>query len=314
MTRPDVLALVSLRERELAIIGDRYTIHDGAGDAGTATRERLRPEVRAVLTNGSTGYTDADMAATPRLGLVCVSGAGLDNIDLAAAARRGILVANTSGANAPSVADHALGLMLALARRIPGYDRLVRDGGWKDRRGAPPGQISGRRLGIIGLGHIGERIARRATAFDMRVGYLNRRRRTDVPYEWHDSSVGLAGTSDFLVVSAAKGPTSTGIVGRAVLDALGAGGFLINVSRGDLVVTEELIAALREGRIAGAGLDVFDDEPRVPAALRDLPNTVLTPHVGGQSPESVRARCERILANLDAYFTHGTAATPVRPS
>jgi lactate dehydrogenase-like 2-hydroxyacid dehydrogenase len=268
-------------------------------------------DVRAVITNGRVGLSADEIAALPQLGIICASGAGYENIAVEAASSRGIVVTHSPGGNAPAVADHALALMLAVARNIVGLNRLVAQGGWRDAH-VLPDQIAGRRLGILGLGAIGREVAARGEGFGMRVRYFSRHAVRDVPWERADSVPALAEESDFLVVAVPGGPSTKGLVDAEVLRRLGPRGYLVNVGRGSSVVTEDLISALREGVIAGAGLDVVEGEPDIPPALRELEKVVVTPHVAGVSPESSIARLHLIAENLEAFFRDGTCVTPIR--
>ncbi|MEN4923121.1 2-hydroxyacid dehydrogenase [Achromobacter spanius] len=267
-------------------------------------------EIRAVLTRGATGFHANEMAALPQLGIVCSLGVGYENIDLAAAQTRGIVVTNGPGANAVSVADHAMALLLGAARRLPQADAWVRQGHWSGFMGP---QVTGKRLGILGLGTIGLEIARRgALGFGMRVGYYNRRARPESGYAYFDSPRALAAESDFLVIATPGGAGTRHLVDGAVLDALGPQGYLINIARGSVVDTQALVAALAERRIAGAGLDVVDGEPVIPDALKQLDNVVLTPHSAGRSPEAVAATVALFLDNATAHFAGKPVLTPVR--
>lgn len=266
-------------------------------------------EIDAVLTRGPLGLSADEIAALPALQIICVIGAGYEQVDLAAAAARGITVTNGAGANAAAVADHAMALLFATVRNIPQANASTRQGHWN--RVISP-SISGKRLGILGLGAVGLAIARRgALGFDMQVRYHNRSRREEVAYAYCDSPLALARESDFLIVATPGGANTRQLVDSAVLDALGPDGFLVNIARASVVSTADMVAALREGRIAGAALDVFDDEPNVPDALKALPNVVLTPHVAGQSPEAARDTVALVLKNLQAFFAGEPVLTPV---
>lgn len=266
-------------------------------------------EIRIVLTRGATGLRADEMAALPKLELVCSLGVGYENIDLAAAASRGIIVTNGPGANAVSVADHAMALLLGAARHLPQADAWVRQGHWSGFMGP---QVTGKRLGILGLGTIGLEIARRgANGFGMSVGYYNRRARPESGYAYFGSPRELAAASDFLVVATPGGAGTRHLVDADVLDALGPDGYLVNIARGSVVDTDALIAALAEKRIAGAGLDVVDGEPQVPEALKQLDNVVLTPHSAGRSPEAVAATVALFLQNATAHFGGKPVLTPV---
>ncbi|WP_369987428.1 2-hydroxyacid dehydrogenase [Pseudomonas xanthosomatis] len=266
-------------------------------------------EIDAVLTRGPLGLTAAEIEALPGLQIICVIGAGYEQVDLAAAFARGITVTNGAGANAGPVADHAMALLLALLRDIPRADASTRRGEWN--RVISP-SVSGKRLGVIGLGAVGQAIARRALlGFDMSVSYHSRTPRADVPYTWYDSPLHLADAVDILVVATPGGAGTRHLVDGAVLEALGAEGYLVNIARASVVDTSALVQALQNGGIAGAALDVFDDEPLVPEVLRGLGNTVLTPHVAGQSPEAARDTVALVLRNLQGFFGGGGVVTPV---
>lgn len=266
-------------------------------------------EIRVVLTRGATGFYAEEMAALPKLELICSLGVGFENIDVAAARARGLRVTHGPGANATSVADHAMALLLGAARHLPQADAWVRQGHWNGFMGP---QVSGKRLGIVGLGTIGLEIARRgANGFGMTVGYYNRRPRPESGYTYYDSPLALAEASDFLVAATPGGADTRHLVNAAVLDALGPQGYLVNIARGSVVDTEALIAALAERRIAGAGLDVVEGEPVVPPALLKLDNVVLTPHSAGRSPEAVSATVALFLENATAHFAGKPVLTPV---
>ncbi|MDZ3993138.1 2-hydroxyacid dehydrogenase [Pseudomonas sp. Teo4] len=268
-------------------------------------------EIDAVLTRGPLGLTAAEIDTLQKLQIICVIGAGYEQVDLAAAAARGITVTNGAGANAAAVADHTLALMLALLRDIPRADASTRRGEWK--RVISP-SVSGKRLGILGLGAVGQAIAKRANlGFDMNISYHSRTPRADVPYTWYDSPRHLADAVDILVVATPGGANTRHLVDAQVLEALGGEGYLVNIARASVVDTQALVAALERKQIAGAALDVFDDEPAVPDALKALGNTVLTPHVAGQSPEAARDTVTLVLRNLQAFFAGEPVLTPVRP-
>ena len=272
--------------------------------------QRHASEIDAVLTRGPLGLTAAEIDALPKLQIICVIGAGYEQVDLAAAAARGITVTNGAGANASAVADHTLALLLALLRDIPRADASTRRGEWN--RVISP-SVSGKCLGILGLGAVGQAIAKRANlGFDMPVSYHSRTPREGVPYTWYDSPLHLAAAVDILVVATPGGANTQHLVDAKVLEALGGKGYLVNIARASVVDTAALVAALEQGKLAGAALDVFDDEPAVPHALKALANTVLTPHVAGQSPEAARDTVTLVLQNLQAFFAGEPVLTPVR--
>lgn len=266
-------------------------------------------EIRAVVTNGSIGLSAQEMARLPNLEIVCSLGVGYENIDLEAASARGIIVTNGPGLNSVAVADHTLSLLLALVRNIPAADASIRAGNW-NREMRP--SVSGKTLGIYGLGAIGLEIAARAAGgFGMSIHYHNRRPRSDLPYVYHSSLSTMAEFVDFLVIATPGGPGTKKMVDATVLKALGPAGYVVNIARGSVVDTEALIDALSTGEIAGAALDVFDEEPCSSADLLACPNTVFTPHVAGLSPEAAKATVQLVLENLSAHFSGSPVLTPV---
>lgn len=310
-----LLALVAVHaERLAALEAAGYAVREGRK---FATRvEGLRgggDAIRAVLTNGRGGISGAEMALLPNLEIVCASGAGYEAVDLDTARRRGIVVANCPDTNAPVVADSAMLLLMATVRRLIQAERFVRAGGWQEQWRVETPSVCGKRLGILGLGKIGGRIAQRARGFDMEVGYHNRTAVGGSPYRYFDSLVALAAWSDFLIVSAPGGPGTRHLVSADVLAALGPKGYLVNVGRGTIVDTNALIAALQSQQIAGAGLDVIEGEPAIPSALLDFDNVVITPHYGGRAPESRVAATALLIENLNAHFAGRPLPSPVLP-
>lgn len=273
-------------------------------------------DVDALVTSAAAGASNALLDALPNLRVVSSFGVGLDQLDADHAARRGIPIGYTPDVLNDCVADLAFGLLLDIARRLPEADRWVRAGHWAAQ---PPvafplgRQVSGARLGIVGLGRIGRTIARRSTGFDMEVRYHTRRPVADAPYAHEPSLHVLARWCDFLVVITAGGPATRHLVDASVLEALGPEGYLVNVARGTVVDEAALVDALQAGRIAGAALDVYEDEPRVPPALCALDNVVLVPHIASATVQTRRAMAQRVLDNLAAYFATGRvqSAAPV---
>ena len=254
------------------------------------------------------------MKALPNLGAIVHHGAGYDSIDVDAARRLGIGVSNTPDVLNDTVADTAVGLMLATMRGLCAADRHVRAGRWPLGGKYPLGRdVSGSRVGILGLGRIGSAIARRLVGFDCAIAYHNRREVPGSPYRYVASPVALAESVDVLVVATIGGAGTKNLVSRAVLEALGPNGYVINIARGSVVDQDALVELLVEGRLAGAGLDVFTDEPYVPTELCGLDNVVLLPHIGGVTVRSLSMMRALVLRNLDQYLTHGTLTTPVVP-
>lgn len=267
-------------------------------------------EFEVVLTIGLLGLRADEMDAMPKLRMVSSMGAGYENIDVAAAKARGLIVTHGRGANDECVADHAMGMMIAVMRNFQALDRLCRDGVWRTQIALPP-QVSGKRVGILGLGAVGERIAQRARAFRMPIGYHNRRQRTDVDYRYFDSAEALAQWSDVLVCAMPGGAATKHMVNAQVLQQLGPEGYLINVGRGSIVDTAALATALQERRIAGAALDVYESEPAAPQELVGLEHLLLSPHMAGWSPEAIQAQFDIFLQNLEAVFAGKDPVTPI---
>lgn len=265
---------------------------------------------RAAVTSALHGIDAGTLRALPALRAVASFGVGMDQVDLAAVAAAGVSVSNTPGVLHDCTADIAFGLLIDVARGLSAGDRYVRRGAWPQAPFALGRRVSGSRLGIVGLGQIGRAVARRADGFGMTVRYTSRRVVADVPYGYEADVVELARWADFLVVAVAGGEPTRGLVSRAVLDALGPEGFLINVARGSVVDEEALVAALRERRIAGAGLDVYDHEPHVPDALFALDNVVLAPHLGSATHATRIAMGRLVAENLEHFFRTGALLTP----
>jgi lactate dehydrogenase-like 2-hydroxyacid dehydrogenase len=269
------------------------------------------PRIRGVQATGFSTVPATLIDALPRLEIVSVFGVGYDGVDAAAARRRNVIVTNTPGVLDDCVADLAIGLVIAAARRLCAGDRYVRAGRWLAAPMPLAARVSGKRLGVLGLGRIGRVIAKRASGFDMRIAYHSRRPVAGVPYRYCATPVELAEESDFLVVITPGGAATKGLVDEAVLRALGPNGVLVNVARGSVVDERALVRCLQEGALGGAGLDVFADEPRVPEALLTMDNVVLQPHVGSATHETRRAMGDLVVDNLLAHFAGRPALTPV---
>jgi lactate dehydrogenase-like 2-hydroxyacid dehydrogenase len=279
-------------------------------DARDAVIKQQGAQFNAVLTIGLLGLTHEEMQSMPNLKLICCMGAGYEGIDLEAARAFGITVVSGRGTNDNCAADHAMGLVIATMRNFRRLDKLCRDGVWRTSI-AQPTNISGKRMGIFGMGMIGEKIAKRAAAFDMEIGYHNRSPRDGSPHAYFDSLHLLAEWCDVLVCAAPGGSETKHSIDSAVLSRLGPKGYLINIGRGSLIETNLLAEALRDGTIAGAGIDVYETEPARPEALIELDNLLITPHLAGWSPEATQAQLDLVLANLDGYFSGKGAITPV---
>jgi lactate dehydrogenase-like 2-hydroxyacid dehydrogenase len=301
-------SLSSAHQAQIAAVYDMSYAPTQAERAAAIAAHGAR--FRAVLTIGVIGLTPQELAAMPKVELICAMGAGYEGLPSEAARARGIALANGAGTNDDCVADHAFGLLIGAVRGIRTLDRLCREGVWREEIPQPP-NVSGKRLGILGLGTIGQKIAKRAAGFDMEIGYHNRKPREGAAHRYFDSLKALAGWADVLVVATPGGPGTRHMVDAEILDVLGPQGFLVNISRGSVVDTEALAAALRDKRIAGAGVDVYESEPKRPEALIGLDNVLLTPHIAGWSPEATQASVNRFMANAEGHFAGRGVVSPI---
>jgi len=301
-------SLSSAHQAQIAEVYDMTYAFDAAVRAAAIAEHGKK--FRAVLTIGVIGITPEEIAAMPALELICCMGAGYEGIPLEVTRARGIVTANGAGTNDDCVADHAFGMLISIVRGFRQLDRLCREGVWREQMPQPP-NVSGKKLGILGLGTIGQKIARRAAAFDMEIGYHNRRPREGAAHRYFDDLKSLATWADFLVLAAPGGPSTRHLVNAEVLDALGPQGYLVSIGRGSVVDTEALAAALRDNRIAGAGLDVYESEPKWPEPLVGLDNVLLTPHMAGWSPEATQKSVDRFLANAEGHFAGRGVISPI---
>lgn len=265
----------------------------------------------ALVSSAAVGVSNDLLDRLPHLKVISNFGVGLDKLDVAHAKSRGIAVGYTPDVLNDCVADTAFGLLLDVARGMSAADRYVRQGRWVQGPVFPLGRkVSGAKLGIVGLGRIGRTIARRSIGFDMDVRYHARKPVADAEWAYEASLVELARWADFLVVITAGGPATRHLINEAVLDALGSDGFLINVARGSVVDEAALIRALQAKRIAGAALDVFENEPEVPQSLMELDNVVLLPHIASATRETRQAMADRVFDNLQSFFAEGRLLSP----
>lgn len=264
-----------------------------------------------AVTSGKVGVKGDLIRALPELRAIVNFGVGYDATDVATAREHGVAISNTPDVLTDCVADIAIGLVIDAMRGISAADRFVRRGQWTAGSFPLATKVTGKRIGIVGLGRIGRAIAKRLEGFNATVAYHSRRQLQDVAYEYVGSVEELASRSDVLIVAAAGGPNSAGLVSREVLAALGPQGFLVNIARGSVVDQHALIDALVEGTIAGAGLDVFADEPRVPQELMALENVVLLPHLASGTIETRQAMSELVIANVRQFVADGTLRTPI---
>lgn len=267
--------------------------------------------VRGIAVSGALPRSWIDRL--PALEMVASFGVGYDGVDVAAAAERGIVVSNTPDVLNDEVADTAVALLINTIRRLPQAEAWLRQGRWPEEGPFPltPLSLKGRHVGIHGLGRIGIEIARRLEPFKVRISYHTRRPRSDVSYTHFPTLAGLAEAVDTLISIVPNTPQTLRAINADVLKALGPNGVLINVGRGTTVDETALIAALTDGTIAAAGLDVFEKEPHVPQALLDLPNVSVLPHVASASVPTRNAMADLVVDNLVSWFTTGRALTPV---
>jgi lactate dehydrogenase-like 2-hydroxyacid dehydrogenase len=262
----------------------------------------LADRIDAVATSGTKGIDDATMAKLPKLKMVSHFGVGVDSLDTQAAKRRGIMVSNTPDVLTDDVADIAIGLLIAVSRRLVVGDRYVREGKWLKGPMPLAESVQGKTLGIVGMGRIGRAIAKRGEAFNLKIAYQGPNRKTDVSWPYFADPVALAKESDYLIAACPGGDATKGLVSRAVLEALGPTGVVVNISRGSVIDETAMVELLQSGKLGGAGLDVFDQEPKVPEALFALDNVVLQPHVGSATHPTRKAMGQLQIDNLAAYF------------
>ncbi|WP_443971824.1 2-hydroxyacid dehydrogenase [Sphingobium sp. CR28] len=295
--RPDLISISSPPEQLAAPLAERFTVHVDSGPRTT----------RAIVGAGTMRLSAQDMERYPALEIVAINGVGYDGVDIAAAEARGIRVTTTTGVLTDDVADLAIGLMLAVERRIAVNDRAARAGTWQVPLST---RATGRRVGIFVMGQIGLAIARRAEPFAGEILYSARSQKA-VPWTFKADIESLAEASDVLIIIAPGGPETRAIVNARVLEKLGKDGVLVNVARGSLVDEAALVRALEAGTIAGAGLDVFEDEPNIPDALKTMDQVVLSPHQGSATVACRQQMADLVLANLDAHFAGKPLLTPL---
>ena len=314
---PDKVLIYSRFPKALMVrIGQRFELLDAAGKPPAevfATGELSG--IRAMITAGGTELPGSVMDTLPSLRAIVCYGTGFDGVDLAAASERQIAVGHSPGANAASVADLAVTLMLATTRRILAADEFVRNGSWAQAKPSPllrpQAGNPGRRIGVYGMGEIGRKIAARMAAFETDVGYFSRSRH-ELPYRYFESLEALAEWCSVLMIAVRASANTHHAVNADILQKLGPDGYVVNIARGSVIDEAALVAALTNGTTAGAGLDVFEKEPHQQGALTALPNVVLTPHIGGHTADSHTAMQDRVIANLEAFFAGRQLAHPVR--
>ncbi|MBC7605057.1 MAG: 2-hydroxyacid dehydrogenase [Ramlibacter sp.] len=296
-------------EVQLKAAFDVQVLTDESDPAAFIAREGANYPV--LVTSGKNGANAALIASLKGLKAIAHFGVGYDNVDVTAASKQGVVVSNTPDVLNDCVADLAIGLLVDTARGLSASERFVRRGDWLKGAFRLTTRVSGKKLGIAGLGRIGRTIAKRAEGFDMDIRYYSRNPVADVSYQHEKSLVELAKWCDFLMVVVSGGASTKHLVSAEVIDALGPNSYLVNVSRGTVVDEEALLRALQQNKIAGAGLDVFTDEPNVPTAFMDLDNVVLLPHIASGTHETRKAMGDLVFANVESFFKTGKLVTPV---
>lgn len=309
--KPQILQINPLLASCSDALAEAYDVHRyWEAEDKDALLARIAPDVSAIATGA--GCSGAIMEALPKLKLISSFGVGYDAVDVATARRLDIRVTNTPDVLSDAVAEFTLGLMLALCRRIPETDAYVRAGSWEaEGNWRLTGELTGARLGIVGLGRIGKEIAARAAAFKMRIAYHGRREQAYQPYEYFANLVEMARAVDWLVLIAPGGAATRHLVNREVLEALGPDGGFVNVGRGTSVDEAALVDCLSTGKLGGAALDVFEDEPRVPEALFGLDNVILSPHQASATHKTRFAMGQLVVDNIHAHFAGEPLISPV---
>ncbi len=310
--KPEIALISPIHATGMAELDDKYTVHRiwQAADPKQAMQD-IADRIEVAVTSGLRGMKAWEMDALPKLKLLASFGVGYDGIEVDAAKARGITVTNTPEVLNECVADTTWTLILSTVRRTAFNDRYVRAGRWLSGPAPLSDKVWGENLGIIGLGRIGRAIARRGTGFGMQIGYHSRNQKSDTDFRYFADVVELARWAKILVVACPGGKETEKIVDARVLDALGPDSYLINISRGSTVDETALIAALQEGKIAGAGLDVFVEEPRVPQALMDMDQVVLQPHVGSGTRSTREAMAKMVTDNVAAWFAGRSLLSPI---
>jgi lactate dehydrogenase-like 2-hydroxyacid dehydrogenase len=307
---PKLLQLGPLPPGLTQLLQAHYRLHPLWLEADRATFLELHAGQFAGGVTMSRHGGSADVMACLKGTVLACFGVGFDTIDLAAAVQHGVAVSTTPDVLTDCVADIGFGLILTVARQLVAADRFVQAGRWKDGSFALSTRVSGKRLGIVGLGRIGSAVARRASGFDMQIRYHGRKAHANVPYVFEVDLLSLASWADFLVLSCLGGRETHHMISAEVLQALGKKGFLINIARGSVVDEAALVQAIAQGTIAGAGLDVLEKEPHVPAGLLGNDRVVVLPHVAATTHETRAALEKLVFDNLTTFFETGRILTP----
>ena len=315
--KPTLLVLVYLAPEHRNLLSDRFELlyapNEGLGVDRSNGQEQINlrgEEIEFVLTNGANGLLPIEIDAMPKLKLICSLGVGFENVAIEHARRCGIPVCNAAGTNHVAVADHAMAILLAAIRRVTFLNNGVRHGLWRDDITRPP-HVSGRKMGIFGLGAVGTEIAKRARGFDMEIGYNSRSRKDQLGFRWFENINSLAQWCDYLIIAAPASEETYHVVNGEVLNFLGPDGVLVNVARGTLVDTNAVATALKQKRIWAVALDVYEFEPTPPSQLFEFDNAILTPHIAGISPQAIHASVMRFIENTEAFLAGKPLLTQV---
>ncbi len=310
-SKPEILVVTEIPQPMIDVLEQHFVVHKyWLQDPQSFLREHAHA-IRGALTRAAKGIKKELLEQLPALEVISGFGVGVDATDLDTCRQRNIRVSNTPRVLNECVADTGLALMLAVSRKICAADRFARAGAWGSAQFESAWKMTGKRCGIVGMGNIGHEVAKRAAAFNMPIHYFSPNNARNPAWTHHRSLVELANAVDFLVLTLPGGADTHHIINREVLEALGPDGILVNIARGSVVDTEALIAVLEEGKLRGAGLDVFEKEPHIPAALMACHNVVLLPHIASNTVETRQAMADLTINNLIHYFTEGKLITPV---
>lgn len=312
-TKPDILVVVPSRPDQMKMLEAAYTLHrHDKAENPDAMLDEVGEKIRGVVTMGSKGFTAETLSKLPNLEIVAVGSVGYDSIDVEGCHARGIPVTNTPDVLTNDVADVAMALTFDIVRGHTRGEKWVRDGLWRDKGPMPlTTTLTGKVMGIIGYGRIGKAIARRAEAFEMEVAYHGRSKQDGSPHRYYETPEALAKECNVLMLACPGGEETKGLVSRAVLEALGSDGYIVNIARGSVIDEAALLEFLKSGKIAGAALDVFENEPEIDETFFGLENVVLQPHVGSATRETRNAMAQLVVDNLAAHFAGKPLLTPV---
>ena len=312
-TKPDILVVVPSRPDQMKMLEAAYTLHRlDKAENPDAMLDEIGEKIRGVVTMGSKGFTTDTLTKLPNLEIVAVGSVGYDSIDVEGCHARNIPVTNTPDVLTNDVADLAMALTFDIVRGLTRGEKWVRKGRWRDEGPMTlTTTLTGKVMGVIGYGRIGKAIARRAEAFEMKVAYHGRRKQDASPHNYYETPEALAKDCDVLMLACPGGDETKGLVSRAVLEALGPDGYIVNIARGSVIDEAAMLEFLQSNKIAGAALDVFENEPKIDETFFGLENAVLQPHVGSATQETRNAMAQLVVDNLAAHFAGKPLITPV---